>query len=1027
MKKTLLIIAAMLAVFSVQAHYVKMMPVKQLQPNGDTLRCFISGDEFYHWLHDSLGYTIVKDPTTGYYVYACEMAGARPAAYPNQMLQASEAVAGSVDPAALRHLGIRPWIMPNGNQLEQLHKVWDVPEAMRPQRAAAKSGNDGTLNNIVVFVRFNDDSEITTSFDSINAMFNDTSANAVSMCSYFREASYGRINILTHYYPAPVSGAIVSYRDSHNRSYFMPRDSANTNGYANDNERRSREFDLIEAAVNYVNQNYPIPRSLNIDHDNDGYVDNICFIFKGTYTGWSDLLWPHKWSLYDRTVRINGKRVYTFNVQLEGSGSHYFSTSTFCHEMFHTLGAPDLYHYNYFSRASAVGSWDLMEQNQQPPQHMGAWMKMRYGGWIDSIPEISTPGRYTLHSVADQSAAARRNNCYAIATTNPSQYYILEYRNNLNRYETALPGTGLLVYRINTVYNGNASFNDTNILDEVYLFKPDAFNDTMPGVYRRAHFTQLAGRAQFDATTNPHPFLAVPLAQNVVDTTFSLSDITVSGDSVSFTYGRHMPSQPCHDSNMCDIYVTSVDSYGDTWQGCYLSIEGSNGYVYGAVSNSNQCSGACIQYDTVQICSTDTLLLRWNEGLYSSEAGFTVTSSNTYNTLIYDHTYGSDLTSRTLASVINPCSDNIQVDTNFGNCSVTVLVDNPSRGSVSGGGRYYVGDQAVLTAVPAQGYAFDHWSDGTAQSTSNPWTVTVTGNATYTAYFVPARHTVTLTANPAALGRVYGGGSYNEGDNATIRATANDGCRFTRWNDGSTVNPRIITVLSDTAFTANFERITYTVTLRANEPAMGRTTGSGTYSAGATVNIQAIANDGYHFNHWSDNSTVNPRAITLVCDTVITAFFERNRYFITALSANPAMGSVSGSGDYAYGDTALLQATSHRGYAFVSWSNGTRQFTQNPLRVVVTADSTFTAQFEQHEDPEGISSADGTAAFTARTLGRQLIVHNPAGRGWFLYDSQGRLLRRSDGILAEEHFLLPAAGLYVLHTLDGHAAKVLVP
>ena len=62
--------------------------------------------------------------------------------------------------------------------------------------------------------------------------------------------------------------------------------------------------------------------------DNDGYVDNICFIVKGTYTGWNDLLWPHKWSLYDRNVYINGKRVYTFNLQLEGSGSHYFSTST---------------------------------------------------------------------------------------------------------------------------------------------------------------------------------------------------------------------------------------------------------------------------------------------------------------------------------------------------------------------------------------------------------------------------------------------------------------------------------------------------------------------------------------------------------------------------------------------------------------------------------------------------------------------------------------------------------------------------
>ena len=32
---------------------VKNMPVVRLQPNGDTLRCFVSGDEFFHRLHDA--------------------------------------------------------------------------------------------------------------------------------------------------------------------------------------------------------------------------------------------------------------------------------------------------------------------------------------------------------------------------------------------------------------------------------------------------------------------------------------------------------------------------------------------------------------------------------------------------------------------------------------------------------------------------------------------------------------------------------------------------------------------------------------------------------------------------------------------------------------------------------------------------------------------------------------------------------------------------------------------------------------
>ena len=53
-------------------------------------------------------------------------------------------------------------------------------------------------------------------------------------------------------------------------------------------------------------------------------------------------------------------------------------------------------------------------------------------------------------------------------------------------------------------------------------------------------------------------------------------------------------------------------------------------------------------------------------------------------------------------------------------------------GTVTGGGPYGVGERAVLTAIPEPGYQFDRWSDGSRQ---NPRTVTVSADATYTAYF----------------------------------------------------------------------------------------------------------------------------------------------------------------------------------------------------------------------------------------------------------------------------------------------------
>ena len=44
---------------SASALFVRNMPVNMIQPNGDTIHFFVTGDEFYHRYHDSLDYTIV--------------------------------------------------------------------------------------------------------------------------------------------------------------------------------------------------------------------------------------------------------------------------------------------------------------------------------------------------------------------------------------------------------------------------------------------------------------------------------------------------------------------------------------------------------------------------------------------------------------------------------------------------------------------------------------------------------------------------------------------------------------------------------------------------------------------------------------------------------------------------------------------------------------------------------------------------------------------------------------------------------
>ena len=45
------------------------VPIKLTQPDGREILCYASGDEFYNWVHDSLGNIIVKDSISKYYCY----------------------------------------------------------------------------------------------------------------------------------------------------------------------------------------------------------------------------------------------------------------------------------------------------------------------------------------------------------------------------------------------------------------------------------------------------------------------------------------------------------------------------------------------------------------------------------------------------------------------------------------------------------------------------------------------------------------------------------------------------------------------------------------------------------------------------------------------------------------------------------------------------------------------------------------------------------------------------------------------
>jgi hypothetical protein len=84
----------------------------------------------------------------------------------------------------------------------------------------------------------------------------------------------------------------------------------------------------------------------------------------------------------------------------------------------------------------------------------------------------------------------------------------------------------------------------------------------------------------------------------------------------------------------------------------------------------------------------------------------------------------------------------------------------------------------------------------------------------------------------------------------------------------------------------------YTITVSANDNAMGTVTGGGTYDSAATATLTATANEGYKFVNWDDRNENNPRIITVTENASYVA------YFAPISGVNVTFGSTSWDAQY---------------------------------------------------------------------------------------------------------------------------------
>ncbi len=377
----------------------------------------------------------------------------------------------------------------------------------------------GTQNRVVVLARFNGDPEIDTPREHFEEMFN---GEANSLKSYFKAISNDRLTVNSLMYPSQ-SSTDQSYELKY--CYYC-YDNTWKGSYSNcKGTDITSLFDInigfiIKELATQLEASGELPEASQLDADNDGYVDNFVIVFRGAARGEGKGVYSPQTGNISSTftdtngsIQIKGKTIGSYTIAFERN-----SLDTHGRLMLKYMGFPVQYR-NMGTLPRSVGPWDPMDGPLLSYPLVYNRVKYTNGNWIPDIPKITEPGEYTLSS-ADHA----ENNAYKLSSSDPKQFWILEYRDKTATWDKALTESGLIIYRINTNYTGSVTANP-----EAYLYRKDG-TSTVAGDILNAPFSDYNGRTSFNANSNPKPFLSDGTVFQEID----ISNIRFQGDQMHF-------------------------------------------------------------------------------------------------------------------------------------------------------------------------------------------------------------------------------------------------------------------------------------------------------------------------------------------------------------------------------------------------------------------------------------------------------------------------------------------------------------
>ena len=318
------------------------------------------------------------------------------------------------------------WV-PAGNEQVRAAAA-KAPRANSPSTQVDNSfPTKGKCRLLMLLVNFADTQTSFSREDFDNYMNQKNYLGIGSFRDYYLENSYGALDIETTVTPwITVSGRKIDYGTSSSQNLV---------------------YEALEIAARTIDLT-------QFDNDGDGILDGLAVIHQGTgqeSSGLATDIWSHSNVVYGR--KVGGLEIRRYTIEPEVLHGGISTIGVMCHEFGHNLGAPDFYDTDYASSGGeypGTGVWDLMGSGAwngtfgNRPAGINMWQKIQYG-WVN--PELLDSDR----DITAMPGATFSPVAYRMNTTVPDDYFIIENRQQEGNFDSALPGSGLLIYHANDV------------------------------------------------------------------------------------------------------------------------------------------------------------------------------------------------------------------------------------------------------------------------------------------------------------------------------------------------------------------------------------------------------------------------------------------------------------------------------------------------------------------------------------------------------------------------------------------------